>query len=568
MRLLAFCAFGLVTAAFAAPTRTPVKEITVFKDGHAFVLHEGRMPVSENGSVALDDLPTPVLGTFWTWSNEPSAKLNSVTAGQRRVSVSSTALTVRDLIEANPGAEVTVTETGGAKYEARIVGIPFRSPEELQAADPAKPGLLLPVKAGIVLLKTESGEMAVPLDHIQAVTFKGEHKPALADDQVRNRLVLRLDWSGQPAREANIGMMYVQKGLRWIPGYRVDVDGNGRAAVKFQATLVNELIDLNDVTANLVVGVPTFAMAGNVDPMALQNSAAQLGQYFDRDSRFNAFSNGIQSQVAGYYSYSNASGRPAAASDLGPEVTGSDKKEDFFIFTVRHVTLKRGERMVIPVAEYSLKYRDVYTVDIPFAPPPEVRNNYASIGQEQIARLAAGPKAEHKIRITNGKDHPFTTAPALIVSGGRVLGQGLMTYTPAGGEVDLPVTTAVDISVRKSEKETGRASNSARWNNEDYGRVDLAGAISLVNHKDKAVAVEVTRNVLGNVDAADHGGEVRMLNLLEDPDALPEGGGWWYNYNWPYWWHHFNGIGRVSWKLTLEPGGKADLGYGWHYFWR
>ena len=28
----------------AAPAVMPVKEITIFKDGHAFVLHEGKMP--------------------------------------------------------------------------------------------------------------------------------------------------------------------------------------------------------------------------------------------------------------------------------------------------------------------------------------------------------------------------------------------------------------------------------------------------------------------------------------------------------------------------------------------
>ena len=36
----------------------PVKEVTVFKDGHAFVLHEGRMTTDASGNVVLDNLPT------------------------------------------------------------------------------------------------------------------------------------------------------------------------------------------------------------------------------------------------------------------------------------------------------------------------------------------------------------------------------------------------------------------------------------------------------------------------------------------------------------------------------
>jgi len=43
---------------------------------------------------------------------------------------------------------------------------------------------------------------------------------------------------------------------------------------------------------------------------------------------------------------------------------------------------------------------------------------------------------------------------------------------------------------------------------------------------------------------------------------------WWGWYNWPYWWRHFNGVGRVTWKLTLEPTKSVELGYTWHYFWR
>src|SRR5664279_5472913 len=56
----------------AAPLSTfgklPIKEITVFKDGHAFVAHEGEMPTDEHGNVVMDYLPAPVVGTFWPYS--------------------------------------------------------------------------------------------------------------------------------------------------------------------------------------------------------------------------------------------------------------------------------------------------------------------------------------------------------------------------------------------------------------------------------------------------------------------------------------------------------------------
>jgi hypothetical protein len=54
--------------------RLPVKEVTVFKDGHAFVLHEGRLPTA-GSDVVMDYLPAPVIGTFWAYSADPATRL-------------------------------------------------------------------------------------------------------------------------------------------------------------------------------------------------------------------------------------------------------------------------------------------------------------------------------------------------------------------------------------------------------------------------------------------------------------------------------------------------------------
>ena len=90
--------------------------------------------------------------------------------------------------------------------------------------------------------------------------------------------------------------MYLQKGFRWIPGYQVTLDGNGKAAIKLQATLLNELADLDDVTANLVIGVPSFAFKDTLDPIALQQTAAQLSPYFQQGDRMQMLSNAIVTQ--------------------------------------------------------------------------------------------------------------------------------------------------------------------------------------------------------------------------------------------------------------------------------
>jgi len=552
-------------------TNMPVKEITVFKDGHAFVLHEGKMPVGADGNVTIDYLPRPIIGTFGAYSADAGAKLTAVVSQKRVVPVKRTALTIPELIEGNVGARVRITEAGLAAYETTILGIPTRSTEELSGTDPPGSAEKLPERGSIVLLKFEGGVKAVPINRIQEVTFLDEPRLQLAGEQFRDMMTLKLDWARRkPQDNAEVGMVYVQRGIRWIPSYRIDIDGKGNATVKLQATIVNELADVEDVKAHLVIGVPKFAFAGTVDPISLQQTVAQLSTHFRPDSQSAyAFSNMIMTQQA-EMSVRRANVPDSAGTlDLGPEVAGSGKNEDLYIFTLEHVTLKKGQRMVVPVAEYELKYQDVFVLDLPFGPPTEVRHNLNSQQQAQLARLYYSPKVMHKIRLDNDTKYPLTTAPALILRQGRIIAQGMTTYTAVGASSDVELTAAVDISVEKLDKETDRIPNAVKWDSYSYARSNLTGIITLTNRRSDTVTLEIRRSILGQIDSVSHEGKIEHLGRHEggwmDPTSRPF---WWGWYNWPYWWYHFNAVGRVTWECELKPGKEIELEYKWHYFWR
>lgn len=559
-------------APLSALAEMPVKEITVFKDGHTFVTHEGPMPTDGAGNVVMDYLPTPVMGTFWTYSNEKDAKLGSVVSSRRKVLIPQTALNIKELVQANAGAEAHIVEVrgGGEKsayveYDATVVGIPTRSSEELEETSPPNSGEMLPVSGEVVLLKTQTGVSAVPLNKIDSISFKGNYQEKLSRTEFRNLLTLKLNWSGQSTRKADVGMVYLQKGIRWIPQYKVQIDGNGNAVVKLQASIINDLVDLKDVTAHLVIGVPKFAMKGTPDPISMQETFAQLSNQFRDSAAFdNRFSNAIMSQTASSVPMSEET-----TSEVSPEVSGSKKNEDLFLYTIKHVTLKKGQRMVVPVCEATVKYKDVYTLDIPFAPPPEMRQ-YFHGQQSQVDRLLAQPKVMHQIRLANKTEFPFTTAPALILNNNRILAQGLMTYTAQGSSSDLTVTNAIDIKVKKEDKETARVPNAATWQGDQYGKIELNGTLSLTNFGSKPAELEIRRNVLGKVLSADHNGVAEMVNVIEDEDYRSEDiyPAWWQWYSWPHWWGHFNGIGRITWKPTIEPKQTLTLNYKWCYFWR
>lgn len=559
-------------APLGALSRMPVTEVTVFKDGHAYVVHQGAMPTAD-GNVLLDLLPTPVLGTFWPYSLDKNATLQSVTAGHRRVKVERTAMSIRELIEANVGAEILVTEGTKPPYQATVIKLLTRSAEELAATLPAGGGDHLPVKSNILLLKTVEGTRAVPVEQITDVKFTGKYVTKLGDEEIRNLLTLKLDWGGKPAaKTADVGMAYVQKGIRWIPNYRIELDGKGKAVVKLQATILNELTHLTDATVNLVVGVPSFYFKETADPIALGRAVAQLSQYFQTDASTQyALSNAMMTQVARGGEVRHGPGRPAApaAPDLGPEVGGGSQSEDLFVFTVKNVTLKKGERMVLPVSQHALDYKDVYTLDIPYAPPAELRAQVSDPQTAELVRLMTAPKVLHKIRLRNGNAQPLTTAPALLLKEGKVLSQGMMTYTSKGGAVDVTLTTAVDVRVRKADKEAKRTPNAASFDGHSFWRADVESTVELTNQGGKAIEVEVTRYVLGNVDKAGEGAKAEMVNLLEDDGPVSHvRPAWWGYYSWPGWWGRLNGIGRVTWTAKLEPGKSAEQSYAWHYYWR
>lgn len=576
--LVAEIAMAEPPVSFQSMARMPVKEITVFKDGHAFVMHRGVMATDQAGSVVLDHLPAPVIGTFWPFSADEAVKLSAVTAGRRKVVAEQTALTLRELIEANVGVSAIITEVAAGdtqpSYEAVIASVPSRDGEELEALSPPYTGEMLPEKGDVVLLETEAGVKVVAFDRIQDIEFTQEFNLDVVQEQFRNLLTLKLDWGAAgPGRHADVGLLYLQRGIRWIPGYKVEIDGKGTALVRLQATLINELADLEDVTAHLVIGVPTFAFKDTLDPMALQQTMATLSPYFEQDAQTAyGFSNAIMTQqIASAGHLRGNQPAPEPALDLGPEVGEAGKNEDLFIFAVKHLTMKKGERMVLTIGEFTMKYEDVYTLDIPFAPPMELWRTIGGNQQAELARLFNTPTVMHKIRLFNTGEYPLTTAPALILRDDRVLAQGLMRYAAPGVDTDLTVTSAVDIRVKKSDSEISRTPNAARWQDDQYGRIDLAGTITLTSFRDDEVTVEVTRDVLGNVESVGKGGAIEMVNVLEDPSFGASSGvypSWWGYFQWPWWWHHFNGVGRITWTATLKPHKPVELAYRWNYYWR
>lgn len=541
--LVPFAVAGLVaqapSPATLASTSMPVREVTVFKDGHAYVVRDTTLPAGAT-AIVLDDLPAPVLGTFWPFASD-GARLVAAVAGRDTVVDEQVASDLGQIARANLGKDVVVMTVDKERVEGRLLDAPANS------------GIVQ-----VLVLQGAEGTRVLPLGQVRDLAVHGDFVAKVRGERQRDRLTLRVEGGGPASK---VGLMYVQHGLRWIPAYRVEIDGKGKAEVRLEATLVNDLVDLDQADVNLVIGVPKFEFAGLVDPISLQQEMAQVAANSRGMAQFqNLASNAIMTQVAGF------AGRDEVPDD-GPSVDRGDRNEDLFVFRVRGVTLRRGERLVLPIGACTLGYRDVYRLDVPFAPPMEVRQNLQSERLLELARQLAAPKVRHALRLRNGDDAPLTTAPALVLANGRVLAQGRMTYTPKGAETDLEINVAIDVAVEVEQRETKRDPGPFRLGDDNYARVDLTGSIELRNHKPVPVEVVVTRRTLGLGDAAGQGGAWSQLDLAQigADGARPAWWGWW---NWPYWWFARNGFVEFRWSVTLPPGEQTRLESSWHYFWR
>lgn len=542
-----FAAFAMAQQpARLATEQLPVREVTAFKDGHAYVVREAPLPAGTD-SLVIDELPVPVLGTFWPFATG-GASLLSARAGTETVKETKTAIDLRQVVKGNVGKDAIVVvadKDQRERIEGRIVAVPART--GLDAAE-----------GDLVLIATATGTRVVPLSLVRDIEVKGEIATVVTTEEKRQRLTLSVAGGGSGA---TVGVMYVQQGFRWVPAYRVDIDGNGKASVQLEATLVNDLVDVSGITVNLVIGVPKFAFADLRDPISLQQEMAQVAAspaYGYNSQVSNFLSNSIRTQGLAT-AMGGAPGAPETPAD-------GSAAEDLFVFTMRGVTLKKGERLVLPVASFDLKYRDVYTLLVPFAPPAEVQ--YGLQGQQvvELAKELAAPKVMHVLRLRNDGKTPLTTAPALVLSSGRVLAQGRMRYTPIGAESDLEINVAVDIGSKTGDTEAGRQ-DDVRRNDGTYGRVDMAGMLELRNSKSEAVEVEVRRRVLGLADDVGQGGEKVQLDLVAAWNETDRPA-WWAWWNWPNWWFRRNGFAEYRWTVKLDAGATAKLECKWHYFWQ
>ncbi len=215
--------------------------------------------------------------------------------------------------------------------------------------------------------------------------------------------------------------------------------------------------------------------------------------------------------------------RPVAnrGGDLGkatgnlPQMGGA-AATDYTVYTKKDLTLRRGEKAIITLFTKTIKYSHIY-------------------------RWTDPGRMQHFLVLHNSTDTAWTTGPCLAISEQRPLSEDLLKYTPKGGNAELPMTTAINVSHEKSEWEIDRKLKAYSPATHVYlDLVTLEGKMQVKNFEKRTVTIVVVSPVPGKPISADQQGKISVDSTKLTLTAR---------------------AGTVHWVVKLEPGEKKTLTY-------
>ena len=394
-----------------------------------------------------------------------------------------------------------------------------------------------PGQSNLALISTSTGTVAVNKNNVSWAEFEGS---AGADYTTKEKVKrFRFKVTGAKAK-VPVTVAYLQKAISWSPAYLVELIDDKKARITMQGLLMNDVEDVEGVDVYFVVGFPNFVFADTMSPLALTQSVAEFVEGLGREQPRRRYDITAQQSVA--YGYGGGYGGPAGPpgeTTFGyssrTETPGAPE-EDLFLYQMKDVSLKKGERAYYTVFSAEVPYEHVYEWTIPDT------SNVRSDGYVENSERNEGAPAEdqvwHKLRLTNESKFPWTTAPGMAMSKGQPLSQDTLAYTPKGAKGDLKLTIATDIKAKKAESERSR--EDARITSYSFSKVTADGTLTVKNFKSQPVTVMVKKTLVGGVVSADQGGRV-------DKTAVGL--------------KAVNPTSVISWELPLKSGEEKTLAY-------
>ncbi len=502
---------------------TKPESIVIFKNGLGFFVREGEVSLS-NGWAVTEEVPDATLGTFWVSSPEENSHIEEVIAFKEEVKTGQDAISMDELLEANTGKKV-ILYSGDDMIEGIIKSVPAgRTSEVIDIYSSSS--YINNIQSTVVILTTQEGDVAINKGSITKIKFpEGCGTRFFTEGEAKKiKFKVATEQSSAPIRLA-----YLQKGITWTPGYLVDIEDPEKARITMNATVINDVEDLEDVEVFFVVGYPNFMFADILSPLTLNQTITQFIQALEsgRTSGYDALSN-IMAQSVTF----NVPANEGGISDYGYTAAGGatgSSEEDLFLYNKPAITLKKGERACYTITSDTVPYKHIYEWKIPDT-------------MEQNKEIE---QVWHSLKLDNTTTYPWTTAPAFVVNGLKPVAQDIINYTPMGTDMNLKLTIATDIKTDRKEYETDRQRDVKIYNYSHYDLVTVQGELYIKNSKNKDIILEIEKKLTGEVMETSHNGEV--TKVLEGLTGV--------NYN-----------SVIKWEVPVKSGEKVQVTYKYNVY--
>jgi hypothetical protein len=522
--------------------------ISIFKDGNSFVIKKGKVQPKNNVFTIYDaQIPQALFGTFWV--NTPAGTISSVKSYTDTLEQQSKAgvRSIADLVMANKGKDAILYTT--EVYEGRIEDVLVS--EQSGAVYSAELGgvrMVVGHTPHLVFVKLKNGQsVALPVAEIKRLHVAGDFNTSFPVTYREQHNLLDIEFGSNAGQD--LELMYLQKGLSWVPFYNLELGEGGKAKLTLRSELINNAESFTNANLSFVVGASNFRYATSLT--GLVNFLNTQAQYLTQRAAVpytpvNVFSNSMRTTNNDFLAESSsraAPSQPDPENSFANDLTG-EQSDDLYFYTLKNASLKKGARAHYQLFETPVDYETIYKCDL--GANGENNHNYENTFDFRPDLVNS---VRHTIKLSNASSNPFTTAPVLLTrrTGDKLLpiGQDIIYYTPIKGKVSVDVNTTSDIVVNQAEKESSRTPNERRWNSYYVDKVLIEGKIKLQNYKKEDAKMVVGRIVYGNLIQSDL--PWKNTEQRQNPNVL-------------------NKSNKVLWETTVKAGQTKEISYSYHYY--
>lgn len=486
---------------------------SLFKNGYAVVLREA--PIN-SAAVRVTNPPTAVLGTLWLGTS-PGITIDSATF--RRVTTTSTrpVNNLQEVLEANTGKTLNFIIPSPDGGQHSITGVLYRITPE------------------IAVVKAEGTDMVIPRSWILAITSTTDE---IIYDVETSSTIGVVD----VVASAGTGKLYfltLEPGLTWAPSYRVELDESTmQSTLTLRSTIMNDLADISGINLQLVTGFPNVPYINVRDPFTSGSNIMQWANELNAGPGVSPAD--MMQNIAARRG--EATGGLGGFEMLPPTNLDGTRAGELFFYPQNNVNLARGERGYYTLFQTRSPFRRTYAAQLVGGAIQPVSRGGGGFG----IQLDDRPEdVWYEVIFPNNSNYPLTTAAATIYQNGELVGQDTMEYMPAGAEVRLRITKALDVRISQTLEELSRERGAMTIRTTSYDLIQVEGVISIRNLKPEEIDVEIMRRFDGIVLENDPSGETRQI---------------------PVGTTGVNPVTIATWKLSVPANSITEIKYQYSYY--